>query len=66
MLSSLEGAGRVEVALYFAQDGVTPCSAVVVADGADDMAVQLRLTRAVTTLLQVDAASVGVFKRGGT
>lgn len=66
VLSSMEGAGAVQVALFYQEDGATPCGVVVVADGADDIAVQLRLARAVTTLLHIDANAVEVFKRGGS
>lgn len=67
VLSAMEGAGRVEVALYYegAADEAVPCGAVIVADGAGDVGVQLRLTRAVTTLLGMDASRVEVFQREG-
>lgn len=67
VLSAMEGAGRVEVALYYqgAADEAIPCGAVIVADGAGDVGVQLRLTRAVTTLLGMDASRVEVFQREG-
>lgn len=70
VLSSMEGAGTVEVILYYetAADGQTatvPSGAVLVADGAADIAVRLRLTRAVTTLMGLDAGRVEVFERKG-
>ena len=70
VLSAMEGAGTVEVMLYYeaASDGQTatvPSGAVLVADGAADIAVRLRLTRAVTTLLGLDASRVEVFERKG-
>ena len=67
VLSAIEGAGQVDVAIYHTQtEGASvPCGAVVVADGAGDMAVRLRLSRAVVTLLGVDASRVEVFQREG-
>ena len=73
VLSTIAGAGRVEVALYYAQqDGnafssasVVPTGALVVADGAEDMAVRLNLIRAVRTLLGLPEAAVDVFEMEG-
>lgn len=67
ILSAMDGAGSVEVALHYtAEDGASvACAAVVVADGAGDVAVRLRLTRAVTTLLGIDGSRVEVFQRKG-
>lgn len=67
ILSAMEGAGSVEVALHYTvEDGASvACAAVVVADGAGDVAVRLRLTRAVTTLLGIDGNRVEVFQRKG-
>lgn len=64
VLSAIDGAGSVEVAVYY-EDSV-PCGAVVVADGAGDVAVQLRLTSAVTTLLGINQERVAVYQREGT
>ena len=47
-----------------AEDAV-PCGAVVVAEGADSVAVRLQLTRAVCTLLGLEAEQVDIFKLGG-
>lgn len=63
VLSTIQGAGAVEVAVYY-EDSV-PCGAVVVADGAGDVAVQLRLISAVTTLLGVDQNRVAIYQREG-
>lgn len=63
VLSGIQGAGQVQVALLM-DDAAMPVSAVIVADGADDLTVQLRLVRAATTLLHLDASAVEVFKRG--
>lgn len=63
VLSAIDGAGTVEVAVYY-EDAV-PCGAVVVADGAGDVAVQLRLLSAVTTLLGVDQGRVAIYEREG-
>ncbi len=63
VLSAIEGAGTVEVAVYY--EDATPCGAVVVADGADDIAVQLRLLSAVTTLLGINQNRVSIYEREG-
>lgn len=62
VLSAMEGAGTVDVAIRYDADSV-PCGALVVADGANSIAVQLRLTDAVVTLLSLDPDSVAVYPR---
>ncbi|MGN0777844.1 MAG: hypothetical protein ACI4MJ_01730 [Aristaeellaceae bacterium] len=72
VLSAMEGAGTVEVVLYYeatadGQTAAVPSGAVLVADGAADIGVRLRLTRAVTALTGLQASRVEVFERkGGT
>ena len=67
VLGAMAGAGRVEVALYYAQGNDAfgtsgdPTGALVVAQGADDMQVRLNLIRAVRTLLGLPEAAVDVF-----
>ena len=63
VLSAIEGAGAVEVAVHY-EDSI-PCSAVVVAQGAGDVTVQLRLASAVTTLLGIDQSRVAIYEREG-
>ena len=63
VLSAIEGAGTVEVAVHY-EDSL-PCSAVVVAQGAGDVAVQLQLVSAVTTLLGIDQNRVAIYEREG-
>lgn len=63
VLSAMEGAGTVEVAVYY--EDALPCGAVVVAEGASSIAVQLRLTNAVSTLLGLDPTRVAVYPREG-
>lgn len=63
VLSAIEGAGTVDVAVHY-EDSI-PCSAVVVAQGADDIAVQLRLMSAVTTLLNLEQSRVVIYEREG-
>lgn len=67
VLSAMDGAGEVEVALYYGSSGneAVPCGAVIVADGAGDVAVRLRLSRAVATLMGIDENRVEVFLRKG-
>ena len=62
VLSNISGAGDVEVAVYY-EDSV-PCGAVVVAEGAGDIAVQLKLVSAVTTLLGIQQGRVAVYEKG--
>lgn len=69
VLSAIEGAGKVEVALFYAassseygtRESTAPTGAVVVAQGARDLAVRLDLIRAVRTLLSLPEAAVDVF-----
>lgn len=61
VLSAIQGAGDVEVAVYY--DDAVPCGAVVVAQGAHDLAVQLRLASAVTTLLGIDQSRVAIYPK---
>lgn len=63
VLSAIQGAGTVDIAVYYEAD--VPCGAVVVAEGAGDIAVQLRLMSAVTTLLGVEPDRVSIFAREG-
>ena len=63
VLSAIDGAGTVEVAVYYEES--IPCGAVVVAEGAGDVAVQLRLVSAVTTLLGIDQGRVAVYEMEG-
>ena len=63
VLSAMAGAGAVDVAVYY--DDAVPCGAVVVADGAGDAAVRIRLAGAVTTLLGLDTNRVAVYEREG-
>lgn len=63
VLSAIDGAGQVDVAIYY-EDSV-PCGVVIVADGAGNAAVYLRLVSAVTTLLGVKQERVAVYARSG-
>lgn len=63
VLSAIDGAGAVEVAVYYEES--VPCGAVVVAEGAGDVAVQLRLVSAVTTLLGINQDRVAIYEREG-
>ena len=67
-LGEIAGAGDVRVSIYYAQEASafgngnrTPVGAVVVAEGAGDIAVRLNLLRAVETLLGLEAQRVDVF-----
>lgn len=64
VLSKIAGAGQVDVA--FCYEDTLPCGAVVVADGADDIAVRLKLINAVTKLLGIDGNRVAIYPRGGS
>lgn len=63
VLSEIAGAGQVEVCVYY--DDAVPCGALVVAQGAGDVAVQLRLTSAVSALLGIDKDRIAVYPRQG-
>ena len=78
VLSKVQGAGRVDVIVYTAQEtAVTagafgestrqtafrPSGVVVVADGAGDLKVRIELAQAVQTLLSLPASSVEVLQR---
>lgn len=77
VLSSMEGAGKVDVVIYSEdqalsagnwldkpsqQQSAKPIGVVVVAEGADNIALRLEIARAVQTLLQLDADAVEIFK----
>lgn len=71
-LSCVQGAGRVRVTLYYVESGgaLTGASrkltgALVVAQGAKNAAVRLRLTEAVETLLSLSPGSVMVLEMEG-
>lgn len=70
VLSLIDGAGRVEVALFYAPSAGgaagSPTGAVVVAQGAEELAVRLELIRAVRTLLSLPEEAVDVFAMNGT
>ncbi len=65
ILSAIDGAGSVEVAIFYTDEeaGTVPCGAVVVAEGAGDVAVRLRLSQAVSTLFGLENDSIEIFKR---
>ena len=68
-LSRIAGAGEVRVSVSYAQAASsfgsgarTPMGAVIVAQGAGDVAVRLNLTRAAEALLGLDPGAVEVFE----
>ena len=68
VLSAIEGVGQVRVVVYadevsdsFGKTSAQPRGAVVVAQGADDLAVRLRLTTAARALLQLPANAIEIF-----
>lgn len=68
-LSRIAGAGEVRVSIYYAQEAAafgssakTPVGAVIVAQGANQVAVRLNLIRAAETLLGLSAQEVDVFQ----
>ena len=68
-LSRIAGAGEVRVSIYYAQEASafgggnrSPVGAVIVAQGAGDIAVRLNLLRAAETLLGLPASAVEVFE----
>lgn len=71
-LSSVQGAGRVRVTLYYAESvagfgsAKTPVGALAVASGAGDIRVRLELTEALETLLGLAPGQALVLKMEGT
>lgn len=63
VLSQVSGAGSVHVAVHW--ENALPCGAVVVAEGADDLAVRLRLEKAVTSLLGIEEDRIAVYPMEG-
>lgn len=70
-LSQIAGAGRTRVSIYYARaasafsgEGQSPVGAVIVAEGAGDVGVRLRLLRAAETLLGLGPSEVDVFSMG--
>lgn len=61
VLSDVEGVGRVRVMVMEDADGM-PEGVLIVADGADDMEVRLRLQLAVHTLLGMENARIEVIQ----
>lgn len=67
-LSQIDGAGRVQVTIYYSESGSAfgggkTCTGVLaVCEGAGDIAVRLRLTEALETLLGLDGGQVAVLK----
>ena len=61
ILSKIDGAGRVNVML--ARDGAGACTgAVVVASGAEDVEVMLRLQRAVQALTKLELSQIEIVR----
>ena len=66
VLSAMAGAGQVRLSIHYDTQSV-PCGALVLAEGAGDVGVRLRLIAAVSTLLGLDPANVAVYSlEGGT
>lgn len=64
-LSSIQGAGQTSITLYYAASSFgdeQPVGAVIVSQGAADMAVRLRLIQAAQTLLGLESDHVAVFE----
>lgn len=59
VLSGMAGAGSVEVVVYKTDD--MPSGAVIIAEGAGDVSVRLRLAGALSALLGLDADSIAVY-----
>ena len=61
ILGQIDGVGRVKVMVTQSADGV-PEGALVVAEGADDVGVCLRLQYAVQTLLGIEASKIEIVR----
>lgn len=71
-LSQTEGAGSVQVSIYYEQTSAgigagtsKPTGALAICEGAGDIGVRLRLTEALRTLLGLDASQVMVLEMEG-
>jgi len=75
-LSSVQGAGQVEVVIQMRRTAVQsdafrsqaqeiPCGAVAVAQGADDPIVRMQLEQALCALLGLPASAVSIVMGGG-
>ena len=74
VLSQIQGAGRVEVALYYegsqsasaweGESSPTPVGAVIVAQGGGEIGVKMQLIRAAATLLGLSQDKICVFPMG--
>ena len=62
-LSEIQGVGEVTVMISRNADAAC-CGAIVVAQGAEDIAVRLELLRAAATALDVEEDQVDVFSMG--
>lgn len=62
ILGRIDGAGKVEVLIAENADGA-PEGVLVVTDGAEDIAVNIRLQQAVHTLLGLDISRIEVVQR---
>lgn len=65
-LTQLKGAGRVHVVLHTPEsnlfsDGQMPAGVLILCEGAHDLTVQLRISLAVQTLLNLDAGQIRIF-----
>lgn len=68
-LSAIAGAGETRISIYYAEESggrSVPCGAVIVSEGAGDIAVRLNLLRAAQTLLRLPAGAVEVFEAEGS
>ena len=64
VLSSIKGAGTVKVALHY-EDAV-PCGAVILAQGAEDISVRLRLISAIQKLLGIAQERIAIYPLEGS
>lgn len=69
MLSRIQGAGSVQVSIYYAQEASAfgggaqmPVGAVAVSEGAGSIGVKMKLTEALRTLLGLNARQVTVLE----
>lgn len=61
-LGYIDGAGKTKVMLTYSEDGETVIGAIVIAEGARDIAVRLDLQRAAMTALGLSLSEVEVFE----
>lgn len=69
ILTQIEGAGKTDVMITYQsyatsaeQEAALPLGAVIIAEGADDLGVRIKIQQAVQTALGIEAHQIKIFK----